>query len=117
MFAPDGSLDTSEYGHSLAAVSGIRDAKLPWHAKLVAFVLISRARPSRDEGWVCWPSLQTIARDCSISRSQIIRALRALNDAGLVCWDRGDCTSSNRYTLDFAAMQDLRKPGKGRKSR
>jgi hypothetical protein len=113
VFDADGSLDTCENGHSLAAMSGIRDASLPWHAKLVAYTLISRAKPT-DEGWVCWPSLSRIAKDCGISRKQVTRALGVLKEEGLIDWRRGDCTTSNRYCLDYLAMEARKEPGRGR---
>ena len=115
MFDHEGTLDTSEYGHTLGANAGIRDSSLTKHAKSAAWALNSRARPVMDEGWVCWPSISCIMRDTGVSRSQVKRALAELRAAGLVEWQSGDQTSSNHYTLDFVAMMDLRKPAKVRR--
>jgi hypothetical protein len=108
-FDYDGTLDTQVHGSSLKALSGIRDSDLPAHAKLVASMLISRARPVHEEGWICWPSLNRLTRDTGLSKSSIQRALRALRTAGLVSWTVEEhWTTSNRYRLDYGAMEALR---------
>jgi DNA-binding MarR family transcriptional regulator len=53
---------------------------LPPRAKSVYFYL--RDRASREGG--CWPSLNTIAGDLSLSRSTVKRALDDLRKAGFV---------------------------------
>lgn len=112
MFDHAGDLDTAEWGHTAGAISGIRDAAIPWHAKLVACILISRARPVPEEGWTCWPGLKSIAEDCGISIKQVQRGLIVLQDEGLLTWKRGYLGRSNTYVLDFKAMMALRKPAK-----
>lgn len=46
-------------------------------------VLIKLADNANDSG-VCWPSLSTIARVCSISRRSVINHINALEEAGLL---------------------------------
>lgn len=92
------------------AASGIRDADLPWYAKLVAFVLLSRAGVDVDAGaWACFPSLPTIARDAGISVASVQRGLRALGAAGLVTWHQDREGGVNHYALDCDAMAALRR--------
>lgn len=99
---------TGAHGNTLAAFAGVRDSTLTTSGKVVAFALCSRAQPIQDEGWVCWPSLARIAKDTGLSRRQIPRALAELRAAGLVRWEKGGPSSSNRYQLNYLAMMALR---------
>ena len=50
------------------------------HEKLVLCYLAMRANSESE----CWPSYNTIARDCSVSRRQAMRVVAALEDKGLL---------------------------------
>jgi Mn-dependent DtxR family transcriptional regulator len=77
----------------------IYTADLPHRARTVYMYLKDRA------GWdgKCWPAVNTIARELSLSRSTVKRALGDLPEAGLLqkeyrCRDNGS-KSSNLYTV------------------
>ena len=74
--------------------------ELPHRAKLVYLYLYDR----RNKDNVTWPGLNTIARDLSLSRSTVKRAIQDLEDAGLVrkeahYRDNGSATSNRYYVL------------------
>lgn len=76
---------------------------LPHRAKLVYLYLYDR----KNKDNVTWPGLNTIARDLSLSRSTVKRAIRDLEQAKLVrkearCRTNGSATS-NLYTLTTEA--------------
>ena len=73
--------------------------ELPHRAKLVYLYLYDR----KNKDNVTWPGLNTIARDLSLSRSTVKRAIRDLVSAKLIRKephhrDNGSATS-NRYYL------------------
>ena len=49
----------------------------------------------RDRKEVCWPSYQTIARACGISRNTAIRTIEALQQKRLI--EKSHTTSRNIY--------------------
>jgi len=112
MFDENGDLLTDEWGDTLRANAGIRDSALSLHAKVVAYTLTSRAQPIHDEGWMSWPSIGLLARDCGMSRARVFTALAELRDAGLIRWEQWYYGQSNRYTLDYLAMMELRTPAR-----
>lgn len=58
-------------------------------------VLLALADNANDEGF-CWPSLETIARKCNISRRFVVRLLDSLEERGLV--ERERRTLKGMYT-------------------
>ena len=74
-------------------------ADLPHRAKLVYIYLHDRMDSERK----AWPGLNTIAKDLSVSRSTVKRAVKDLEQAGLIrkephFRENGSATS-NRYYL------------------
>lgn len=72
---------------------------LPQRAKLVYLYLYDRE--NKDN--VTWPGINTIARDLSISRTTVKRAIQDLEDAALVRkeahYRQNGSATSNRYYL------------------
>lgn len=72
---------------------------LPQRAKLVYLYLYDR----KNKDNVTWPGLNTIARDVSLSRTTVKRAIRDLEGAGLVRkeahYRQNGSPTSNRYYL------------------
>jgi DNA-binding MarR family transcriptional regulator len=64
----------------MSCFDAIYDSDLPPRAKCVYLYL--RDRAARDGS--CWPSLNTIAGDLSLSRSTVKRAIADLRKAGFV---------------------------------
>ena len=59
---------------------GIYQGDLPHRARTVYMYLKDRA----GKDCVCWPAINTIARDLSLSRSTVKRAIGDLTKAGLL---------------------------------
>ena len=74
---------------------------LPHRAKLVYLYLYDR----KNKDNVTWPGLNTIARELSLSRSTVKRAIRDLEQAGLIRkeahYRQNGSATSNRYYLLF----------------
>ena len=72
---------------------------LPHRAKLVYIYLHDRM----DKEKMVWPGLNTIAKDLSLSRSTVKRAVKDLEKAGLIRkephYRENDSATSNRYYL------------------
>lgn len=72
---------------------------LPHRAKLVYLYLYDR----KNKDNVTWPGLNTIARELSLSRSTVKRAIQDLERAGLVRkeahYRQNGSATSNRYYL------------------
>lgn len=73
---------------------------LPHRAKLVYIYLYDR----QDNEKKAWPRINTIAKDLSISRSTVNRAIRDMEKAGLIrkephFRDNGSATSNRYYLL------------------
>ena len=72
---------------------------LPHRAKLVYLYLNDR----KNKDNVSWPGINTIARDLSLSRSTVKRAIQDLEDANLVRkethYRANGSATSNRYHL------------------
>ena len=90
-----------------AMIAALRDACLPTKEKIVLAMLMSRARPIQDEGWVCWPSLPVMALDTGLAERSITRTLASLGSLGLVAIDRGTGRTVSRYVLDYHAIVAL----------
>ena len=74
--------------------------ELPHRAKLVYIYLHDR----KDKEKKAWPGLNTIAKDLSLSRSTVKRAIRDLEKAELIrkephFRDNGSATSNRYYLL------------------
>ena len=76
-------------------------------------VLMALADPADDQG-VCWPSISTLAKKCSVSTRTVRRSLRVLMDSGMLIAEarrRGDGSStSNRYRLLIAGGDNILDP-------
>ena len=74
-------------------------ADLPHRAKLVYIYLRDRMDSERK----AWPGLGTIAKDLSVSRSTVKRAVKDLEKAGLIRKEphfrKNGSATSNRYYL------------------
>ena len=75
-------------------------ADLPHRAKLVYIYLHDRMDSERK----AWPGLNTIAKDLSVSRSTVKRAVKDLEKAGLIRKEphfrkNGSATSNQYYLL------------------
>ena len=74
-------------------------AELPHRAKLVYIYLHDRMDSERK----AWPGLNTIAKDLSVSRSTVKRAVRDLEKAGFIRkethYRENGSMTSNRYYL------------------
>ena len=72
---------------------------LPHRAKLVYLYLYDR----KNKDNVTWPGLNTIARELSLSRSTVKRAIQDLEQSGLVRkethYRQNGSATSNRYYL------------------
>ena len=65
-------------------------------------VLLALADYASDDGW-CWPSAATLAHRVHLSRRQVFRVLRALEERGLITLERGTGPQrSNRYRVAAA---------------
>lgn len=73
--------------------------ELPSRAKLVYYYLRDRC----DKNMMAWPGVKTIARDLSISDRTVRRAIKDLEQAGLVRKEyhkrKNGSFTSNRYFL------------------
>ena len=73
-------------------------------------VLMALADAADDQG-VCWPSVSTLAKKCTVSKRTVQRSLRVLIDDGLLIAEarrRHDGSStSNRYRLLIAGGDNL----------
>ena len=74
--------------------------ELPHRAISVYIYLYDRI----DKEKKAWPGLNTIAKDLSLSRSTVKRAVRDLEKAGLIrkephFWENGSATSNRCYLL------------------
>ena len=76
-------------------------------------VLMALADAADDHG-VCWPSVSTLAKKCSVSTRTVRRSLRVLMDSGMLIAEarrRGDGSStSNRYRLLIAGGDNMSPP-------
>lgn len=74
-------------------------AELPHRAKLVYIYLYDRMDKERK----AWPGINTVAKDLSVSRSTVKRAVRDLENAGLLRkeahYRENGSETSNRYYL------------------
>jgi len=73
-------------------------------------VLVKLADNCNDKG-VCWPSLNTIARETELNRSTVIRHIARLKELGVLIvnhrMDDDGASASNRYLLSLTALRKL----------
>ena len=76
-------------------------------------VLMALADAADNQG-VCWPSISTLAKKCSVSTRTVQRSLRVLIDSGLLTADsrrrRDGSSTSNRYRLLIKGGDNLSPP-------
>ena len=91
----------------------IRAMKWAWHQVIQPgpkLVLMALADLGDDSG-ACWPSVSTLAKQCSMSTRTVQRALQALIGAGPLSRDlryRNDgSTTSNLYQINVAGDDNL----------
>ena len=76
-------------------------------------VLMALADAADDQG-VCWPSVSTLAKKCTVSTRTVQRSLRVLIDSGLLIAEarqrRDGSSTSNRYRLLIAGGDNLSPP-------
>lgn len=72
----------------------IRELDLTANQKLVLMMLVTYTSPVG----LCWPSIETLARDCALGRRTVIRATQALEAQDLIVIDRSPSVA-NRYTV------------------
>lgn len=106
----------AEYGTSPPTISRIRDSALPIHHKMVLIALTSRARIIDGEGWQAWPSLPTLANDCSMSRAKVAECIADLRRVGALEGSVTDERDSTTYRLDFKKLQSITPRGKKQKT-
>ena len=87
---------------SIAAMNWAWRQMLTTTLKLVLMALADAA----DDQGVCWPSVSTPVKKCSVSTRTVQRSLRALIDSGLLTAEarrrRDGSSNSNRYRLPIA---------------
>lgn len=82
-------------------------------------VLIKLADQANDDG-VCWPSYESIARSCEISRRSVVTHIQWLEDNGFLWIERRynaeeSKNFSNRYHLTLSKAKQFKKPKTKRK--
>ena len=91
----------------MGSLSFLYRTELPHRAKLVYLYLHDRA----DKDGKAWPGLNTVAADLSLSRSTVKRAIRDLEQAGLLKKQphhrENGSTTSNRYYLSVSHMDEI----------
>ena len=82
-------------------------------APTLKLVLMALADAADDHG-VCWPSVSSLAKKCSVSTRTVQRSLRVLIDGGLLTAEprrrRDGSSTSNRYRLLIAGGDNLSPP-------
>ena len=81
--------------------SSVYKADLPSRAKIVYFYLSDRA----DQEGYCFPAINTIARELSISRSTVKRAIQDLERHGYLEMTQRFRKNGGNYTLLYRVRQ------------
>ena len=91
----------------MGSLSFLYRTELPHRAKLVYLYLHDRV----DKDGKAWPGLNTVTADLSLSRSTVKRAIRDLEQAGLLKKQphhrENGSTTSNRYYLSVSHMDEI----------
>jgi DNA-binding Lrp family transcriptional regulator len=85
---------------------------LPLESHTDKLVLLAIADNADDNGF-CWPSINTIARKCSLNRATVINRIASLIQAGLLTKITGHTGYSNRYQLTLGGSRGERLPSRG----
>ena len=76
-------------------------------------VLMALADAADDQG-ICWPSVSTLAKKCTVSKRTVQRSLRVFIGNGLLIAEprrrRDGSSTSNRYRLLIAGGDNLSPP-------
>jgi DNA-binding PadR family transcriptional regulator len=112
----DGTIDSTQ-GHTLKAAACVRDSCLSQGPKLVLLMLVLRARPTYEEGWIAFPSVATLAGDCSLGQRAVYRALTALEAEGFIHIEHGGGREVNVYEVNMPLCERLRVREQLRKKR
>ena len=78
-----------------------QDEQLSHRAKAVYFYLRDRADPQG----ICWPALSTIARELSLSRSTVKRAVQDLKAAGYLETQQRWRKNGGKSSLQFCLLK------------
>lgn len=82
--------------------------KMAWAAKCEShtqkLVLVALADRANEVGF-CWPSIGTIAADCSLSEQGVRNQILICEKNGLLFVDRSPGRTSNRYTLTLHRVE------------
>jgi len=112
----DGTIDSTQ-GHTLKAIACVRDSCLTQGRKWVLWSLVSRARPTYEDGWVAFPSVATLAGDASVSKQTVYAALEWLEAEGFIHIEHGGGRVSNVYEVNMPLCERLRVREQLRKKR
>lgn len=85
---------------SFQAMAWATKIKLPANEKFVLIMLSNYA----DEDGKCWPSIETLCLETSLSRPTVKRVLRRLSDRGIITKvkrSKGNLQTSNFYLLEW----------------
>lgn len=82
----------------------LRRARLGAYPKLLFAIL----RTYADARGMCWPSFQTLAEDMEVSRSTVIRAMKKLEDEGLVRKVRRVSAEGSLTSNEYWVAESLR---------
>ena len=88
---------------SVQAIFWATQQKLPAMQKIVLVMIANRL--NKDSG-ACFPSLDTLAKDCGMSRRAVINQIAKLESTNLLSVERSDnqcAKQNNNYQLPFAS--------------
>lgn len=93
--------------HPLQPIDSVLDSEISSICKLVAIALYSHQ--NRETG-LCYPSVRTLAEECSSSPTTIQKALKELKDRGFIEWEQKRIKfrreKSNHYKLLFVELEE-----------
>lgn len=90
--------------------NAIFDAEINYSAKLVALAIARYWVADR----LCYPSLSTISRDCSLTKPTVINAIKILTDTGFIKVKKGELKylSSLQNFYELVGVDDGKSDGK-----
>lgn len=97
---------------SIRIMTKVWALNIPSSEKFVALALADNAS---DEG-VCWPSIDTIAKKCSLSRRSVIDQVAKLREIGLIKTESRGHKKSLRFDFDVTVLNRLLKFSSGANS-
>jgi hypothetical protein len=69
-------------------------------------VMLAIANYAHADGSNAFPSLSTIAKDSRMSRRQVVRIIKSLEESGELVIDHGDIDRPNHYRIDMSPPSD-----------